>query len=106
MRRIEKVLAPLASLRVQRRYIVEGTKDEYLVPEEMLNSALSELSHQQLTPELASVHRALQACDPPSHLSASQLVYEYAPWLQVRESAYSYLKAKGFDLEAWEGNEL
>jgi hypothetical protein len=57
MRRIEKVLAPLASLRVQRRYIVEGTKDEYLVPEEMLNSALSELSHQQLTPELASVHR-------------------------------------------------
>jgi hypothetical protein len=106
MRRIEKALAPLASLKVQHRYIIEGTKDEYLVPEEMLNSAFSELSRQQLTPELANVHRALRACDLPADLTATQLVYQYAPWLQLREAARSYLKASGFDLEAWEGNEL
>ena len=33
-----------------------------------------------LMPELAKVHRAVHACDPPADLTASQLVYGYAPW--------------------------
>lgn len=33
------LLEPLASIDVQRRYVIGATKDEYLVPDEMLNDA-------------------------------------------------------------------
>jgi hypothetical protein len=35
-----EVVRYLASLDLQRRYIVHGTKDEYLVPEELIENAL------------------------------------------------------------------
>src|SRR5688572_26214687 len=106
MNRIEKALAPLALLKVQQRYIVDGTKNEYLVPEELLESASAALEDQSITSELSAVKAALAACDLPESISASQLVSEDAPWCALRSAAKTYLIATGFDLERWEAHEL
>jgi hypothetical protein len=106
MNRIEKALAPLASLRVQQRYIVDGTKNEYLIPEELLESAASALEGQAMTFELSTFKAALLACNLPENISASQLVSEYGPWCALRSAAKAYLLASGFDLEQWEAQEL
>src|SRR5262245_4003680 len=102
MKSIEKALAPLASLKVRQRYIVDGTKHEYLVPEDLLESACSALEFQDMTPELFAVREALKACELPEGISASRLVSEYAPWGTLRSAAKTYLLATGFNLEQWE----
>ena len=47
MKRLHKALAPLASLVVQIKYIVNGTGDEYLLPQELLNVAINVLFEQK-----------------------------------------------------------
>ena len=104
-------LAPLASLRVQDRYIVNGTKDEYLLPDELLERAISLLFEQRVVKveesrKLEELKQALRACNLPGTMSNSELVFDYGPWKAVREKSRDYLAEIGFDLETWEKNEL
>jgi len=111
MKIIHKALAPLASLEVQKRYIVNGTKDKYLLPEDLLNSAINKLFEQQAvtfneTEALKELKEAIRACDIPEDISNSELILGYAPWIKVRETSKKYLSETGFDLQAWEEHEL
>ena len=111
MKRIHKALAPLASLEVQNRYIVKGTKDNYLLPEDLLNTAINTLFEQQAvtlheTGALKELKEAIRACDIPEGMSNSELITGYEPWIKVREASKKYLSEIGFDLQAWEKNEL
>jgi len=108
---IHKALAPLASLEVQRRYIVEETRDEYLLPDDLLNTAINVLFEQQAvtfdqTGSLRELKEAIRACDIPEGMSNSELILGYEPWIKVRETSKKYLSEIGFDLQAWEEREL
>ena len=111
MKLIHKVLAPLASLEAQNRYIVKGTKDNYLLLEDLLNAAINTLFEQQAvkfdeTGALKELKEAIRACDIPEGMSNSDIILGYKPWIKVRETSKKYLLEIGFDLRAWEINEL
>jgi hypothetical protein len=54
---IAKRLAPLASLPAQRRWIIHGTKAEYIVPEQLLEDACDVVRQVRTMP---SPNRSLQ----------------------------------------------
>lgn len=113
--RYEDTLASLASLRVQEQYIVHGTKDEYLLPEELLDHALDITRLIEMFPhETSSAERAalaqfsnaleaeLKAIALGPGITAETLVYRDPAWAKVREAARKCLEAVGFDLWRWE----
>ena len=111
MKRIHKTLAPLASLEVQKRYIVNGIKDNFILPEDLLNAAINLFFEQhgvriEETGALKELKEAVRACDIPEGMSHSDLILSYEPWIKVRETSKKYLLETGFDLRAWENHEL
>lgn len=111
MKIVHKALAPLASLEAQNRYIINGTKENYLLPEDLLNSAINVLFEQKAvkleeSKTLQELREAIRACEVPQGMSPRDLVSAYAPWVKVRDSARKYLSEIGFDLRAWEEHEL
>ena len=107
MKLIYKALAPLASLEVQNKYVVKGTKDNYLLPEDLLNTAINALFEQQTvkideTEALEELQKAIRTCDIPEGMSNTELILGYEPWIKVRETSKKYLLEIGFDLKAWE----
>jgi hypothetical protein len=111
MNRIQETLAPLASLAIQEKYIVNGTKDDYLLPEELLNIAINVLFEQRgitipKSKTLEDVKEAIRACDIPEGMSGHDIVFGHKPWIKVRATSKRYLSEIGFDLKAWEEHEL
>lgn len=116
---IFKRLAPLASLAAQRRYLVHGTRDEYLVPEELLNDAYDVVRQVRTMPAVrdalpASAVQAildldslLDAVDGAEQRTQSneQLVEHDAAWRAAREHVARCLDMVGFDLAGWEKTE-
>jgi hypothetical protein len=110
MKLIHKALAPLASLEVQKRNIVNGD-DEYLLPEDLLNTAINVLFEQRVntfdeTGSLTKLNEAIRACDIPKGMSNSELILNYEPWIKIRELSERYLSEIGFDLQSREKQEL
>ncbi|MBD3617970.1 MAG: hypothetical protein HUJ28_00645 [Chromatiales bacterium] len=111
MKLIHKVLAPMASLKIQERYVIDGTKEEYLLPEELLNSAKNILFEQkgivlEENEILSDLKKAIRAIEIPDEITGDELVRNYEPWRRIRELSKDYLVKDGFDLEGWERNEL
>ena len=111
-----RLLGPLASLVVQRRYIVEATGDSYLVPAELVNEGHYFLRHPLLgeTGSLPSVQkfgRVLEQVGPrlpldDSSVSNDALVEQDPDWIRVREAARAVLQEMGADIEEWEREQL
>jgi hypothetical protein len=113
---ISRRLAPLASLAAQRRYIVHGTRDEYLVPSQLLDDADDVIRQIRTMP---AVHDALSsaavqavldlddlldAADRAAEVvsSGEELVERDVAWRAVREHVARCLDIMGFDLREWE----
>ena len=113
---ISKRLAPLASLAAQRRYIVHATRDEYLVPEQLLNDADDVIrqvrtmaaARDSLPPaavqSVLGLEGLIDAADRAvqSTSSSEELVERDGAWRAVREHVARCLDAMGFDLREWE----
>lgn len=112
---IGKRLARAASLVAQRRYISNATREEYLLPEELLEdvsqvirqireqphvrSALSDRTAQliiKLEPLLDSAEREL------NQGKANSEIIESEAWKILRLQVGRCLDELGFDLDAWE----
>jgi hypothetical protein len=112
---IAKRIAPLASSSAQRRWIVDGTADWYLLPSELLEQAID-------APRCARLQRAQNAV--PSNLfsalerlaalagrvslhnKTNQALIEHDPaWAAARQQARICLDLLGFDLREWEAGE-
>lgn len=111
MKIIHKALAPLASLEVQKRFILNGTNDEYILPEELLDYAVNVLFEQKAvkfeeTETLSELKKSIKACDVPENMDYSELIFNYKPWEKVRVLSKIYLEEIGFNLREWEQNEL
>jgi hypothetical protein len=111
-----RLLGPLASHAVQRRYIVRATGDSYIVPTEALNNGYYFLRHPNLgaTVSLQTVQqfaRILQECAPKVPLEdasvTNEALIERDPyWARIRGAAQAVLHEMGADLEEWELEEL
>jgi hypothetical protein len=117
---VAQSLAALASLELQRRYIVHATRDEYYVPEELLEEAYDvvrrireqssireSISDQAATeilalePLLDSAVEELEAMTLENY-NPEQLVERAASWRFAREQARRCLELLGFDLAQFE----
>jgi len=112
-------VAVLASERYQERYIVHGTKEQYVLPEEVLEAALGSAQNATQKPSTASLSasevdavreftQAVEACSIDfQDLTSSnqQLIREDERWAAARTSARRLLTALNFDLEEWEQQE-
>jgi hypothetical protein len=115
---IIKALRPLASIAYQRRYIVGGTKDEYVLPDELLESAYSSIQPILTRPEVSStfseaelscILKMLRCLDRegdklPSDgsISNEDLVENNAAWAAIRSTAQQCLNVLGVNLSEWE----
>ncbi len=108
-------LARLASLNLQRRYIVQATRDEYYLPEDLLESAHDLV--RQVRERFStcadvsdSTSRAIFALEPllnavvlPSDRTGLQHLVEHDPhWRAAREQAARCLETFDFDLVEFE----
>jgi hypothetical protein len=111
-----RLLGRLASRPVQRRYIVRGTGDSYLLPTEILNDGYYFLRHRQLgtAESLSSVQefaRVLAEWAPKGPLedgtvSNETLVEQDPDWARIRDAAKAVLQVVGANLEEWEREQL
>ena len=111
-----KLLGPLASRAVQRRYIVRATGNSYILPTEALNNGIYFLQHPLLgtAVSLRSVQelaRILEECTPKIPLEdaviSNEVLVEQDPyWARIRYAAKTVLQEIGADLEQWEREEL
>jgi hypothetical protein len=111
-----RLLGPLASHAVQRRYIVRATGDSYILPTEILNDGSYFLRHPQLgtAASLRSVQefaRVLKECAPrvpleDAAVTNEALVERDQYWARIRSAARAVLREIGADLEEWERGEL
>jgi len=115
MRDLADNLSDLASLDLQRRYIIHATRDEYLLPEDVLNDAYDAVRQIRTLPRVqASVPTA--AADailaleplldavvlPPDRNGLQHLVEQDLAWRAAREQAARCLAILGFDLSQFE----
>ena len=89
---ISKRLAPLASLAARRRYIVHGTREEYLVPSQLLNDADDVIRQ---VPTMPAARDSLSADAVQVVLDLDGLLGASPPWLQ--ESALRTKQAVPID---------
>jgi hypothetical protein len=109
---ITERLAHLASLNIQRRYIIDATRDEYLLPEELIDDAHAVVRQIRTKPEALSAPAAtailalqplLDAVVFPSGRDGLRhLVEDDTAWRAAREQAARCLDILGFDLVGWE----
>ena len=116
---IQRALACLASHAYQRRYIVEATAHQYVLPDEMLDSACSLLDvtlksellsrslserERQCLAEALTRFRDLQNRIPfaDAAVSTEDLIERDADWLAVRAIATECLKTMGCEAERWD----
>ncbi len=112
-------LAYLASLDMQRRYIVHATRDEYLLPEELLSDACAVVRQVRTRPQdravvSARAAKAIFALEPlvdavvlpPDRDGLQHLVERDPAWRALREQAARCLDILGFDLAEWERAEI
>ena len=109
-------LAPLASLEAQRRYIVHGTRQEYMVPLELIEDASDVI---RMVREITVVRNSLlateiqgildlaalldAAADSCQSAQTNESLIELDPaWRAAREQARRCLDILDFNLAEWE----
>jgi len=119
--RICRHLPYLASVEMQNKYMIHATKDNYLLPEDLLEDVSSFVvaveQHLPWTvslmgPERQAVIEFGGVLNKESDLLEldeipwDELVSNNEHWANIREAAQECLVALGFDLGAWETEQL
>ncbi|HYC58636.1 MAG TPA: hypothetical protein VEK79_03640 [Thermoanaerobaculia bacterium] len=112
-------VARFASLELQRRFVVHGTVREYLVAEELAEDLLDierllARHGDEFTPaEAACLQQLIQTLNTVGRdllrekvTSAEELIERDPVWGAIRSAAARCLDCLGFDLHAWEQEEL
>jgi hypothetical protein len=117
--RIQEALSRLASAPYQMKYIVHGTSEEYVLPEDLIDSAssiiqttlsssilrksLSQSEQQELFALLTRL-RELEKKIPFNDESVSNydLVQNNPFWGEARSRSKEFLEAAGWNLRDWE----
>lgn len=107
-----KLLGPLASLRCKNKLIVNGTKEDYYLPDQLLEDgyyflkrpAIGDLIKQE---SVVAFSRILNEHAPripldDLNISLDQIINKNSSWNKIRSAALLVLKENGVDLEEWE----
>jgi hypothetical protein len=104
------LLEPLASIGEQRRYVIGGTVDEYLVPDEMLNDAwhfceraampqthakLTEAQREAVARLREAVERLAECTKLYDRTNISELIESDKCWAVIRDRAGETLASFG-----------
>lgn len=114
-------LAHLASMKMQDKYMAHATKDEYLLPSELFEDgftiveavekhwrwsvSLSRFERQAVI-EFGKVLKKERDLIDLNKVTLEELVSNNEPWANIREATQKCLAALGFDLDAWEKEQL
>jgi hypothetical protein len=109
---IYRNLRDLASIRMQHRFIRDATKDNYLLPEELLADADSAVRLASKSTSIKEEHRqaieefrlVLDSVHPD--LSIPNFFDVDPDWVKLREAAKKCLIQLGFDLASYEDEEI
>jgi hypothetical protein len=100
----------MASEALHKAFIESGTKDKYLLPEELLNDLLSTLRRLVLYSDDPLKDRLLDLyvyCIRESDRVGDQSLYGSPAWINIRTAVKNFLiHLTDFDLETWEREEL
>jgi hypothetical protein len=103
-------MASMASEALHRAFIDNGTKDQYLLPEELFDSLLHTLRQLVLHSDDPLKERLLSLyvyCIKESDKVKNENFYGSSEWVNIRTAVKSFLlHIVEFDLEAWEKREL
>lgn len=118
---ISRKLAYLASMKMQEMYMAHATKDNYLLPSELFEDgfsvvetaekrwqwkvSLSRLERQAVIEFSKVLEKEYDLIDL-NEVTLEEIVNNNEPWANIREAAQKCLAALGFDLEAWEKEQL
>ena len=110
------LLAALASVEIQRRYIVEASKANYLDPEQIVNNAFQFINDPQLgdvgsLDSVGNLGLILKEVSPKIAFDdfwfcTKTLVERNEEWDQMRSAARRVLMEIGADLHAWVRKEV
>ena len=111
-----RLLGPLASLAVQRRYIARGTRDNYMLLTEVLDNGHYFLRHPHLggaallqsVKQFAGVLNESASKVPldDTAVGTRAIVEADRNWNRIRCAAQAVLREIGADLDKWERKEL
>lgn len=119
MKKLINEIARLASQKYQNDFILNGTKDSYVLPEEMIDTmcgTISTILGNEILRRSLSIHQmdAIKKLDAEASEAASKLpwalitkageVLERPEWIQIRQSAKECLQAFSVTVEDWEAS--
>ena len=118
--RVLNVLAPLASSAYQRRYILNGTANEYVRADDLLEDVISLCGFVQAHPDVLETFTESERRAVDQGLSCMSnnisrvaedidnltLIERDSAWENVREQANYCLRQLGLDLQGWEDANL
>ena len=114
-------LAHLASMKMQEKYMAHATKDEYLLPSELLEDGFTVVEgveqhwrwrfslrrfERQAVIEFGKVLRKESDLIDLNEVTLEEIVSNNESWANIREAAQKCVAALGFDLDAWEKEQL
>lgn len=105
-------LADLASVRIQHRFVRDATAEFYLLPEEVIENAYEAICIARKSTTLQDNQRLaverFAAVFDSSHpdLTKPDFFDTDPQWVQLRNAAYVCLQQLGFDLVAYENQEI
>ncbi len=119
MNRVFDILSRLASLLYQRKYIICGTIDEYVLPDQLLDEAIAYINTMLSNPRLSECFQEKQLKElidlvqnlellfgqipfEDESVSNEELVLSNQCWIDARNLAAEFLNKRGYDLKAWE----
>lgn len=105
-------LADLASVRIQHRFIGNATKEEYILPDELLECAANAVRLAQTSTTLNAKHRdavlkfanTLETARP--NFNRADFYNTDSQWIDLRMAAADCLQSLGFDLQKYESGML
>jgi hypothetical protein len=119
-----ETLAYLASFKVQEKYIIGGTKEEYVVPDDLLDDYLSDVEFfkfekfpnriawlkakagEKALDSIEELYSDIKASgsflEKYTHANIAELINADPVWIKLRDSSGKILNMCGFDLGSWE----
>jgi len=111
-RELQIALSRLASQELQEKFCIRGTADEYLLPEELLDSAFNwaqaAIKQSEFTPtQLDAIAQFLAVVNESvdlipinnAEITPADLILRDPAWMRVRDAAVNCLKRLGLELD-------
>ena len=108
-------MAYLASKFMQDKYVIHGTKDEYITFNEIVEDGFTAINYSKSIFDKNSVEfKEMQLFENvlignisvlDNHSLSNEDIIKSKQWIDIRSSALKYLIFIGFDLEKWEKEE-